>query len=155
MSEQKGKIFGLLVFILLLGGLSYLIFYVNKIQKNKRVEKINIEGNNLLSRDEYLSFARCNDLRAFKELKLGIIKDRFEKHPYILRADVEYIGKSEVNVHLTEKKIYAVLLNGSEPYLVSDQFQILPLMANTKFVDFPVITNIKENIFLIKQKLSI
>jgi cell division septal protein FtsQ len=145
MSERKEKISVMLIFILLFGGLCYLIFYSNRVQGNERIKKINIIGNNLLSIDEYLSFTKCNNVRTFSELKLGIIKDRFEKHPYIQRADVEYIGKNEVNIHLTEKKVYAVLLNGSEPYLVSEQFQILPLMANTKFVDFPVITNIKDS----------
>ena len=145
MNERKGKFLGLVTFILLFGSLCYLIFYSNKVQANERIEKINIDGNNLLTKDDYLSFVRLNTVSLLKELKLGIIKARFEKHPYILRADVEYVGKNEINIHLTEKKIYAVLLNGSEPYLVTEQFQILPLLANTKFVDFPVITNINEN----------
>jgi cell division septal protein FtsQ len=145
MSEKKEKIFGSLIFIMLFGGLCYLIFYSNKVQSAERMEKINIEGNNLLPKDEYLSFARVNNVQTFGELNLRIIKDRFEKHPYIQKVDVEYIGQNEVNIHLTEKAIYAVLLNGSVPFLISEQFQILPLLANTKFVDYPVITNLKEN----------
>ena len=145
MSERKEKIFGTLIFILMHGGLCYLIIYSNKIQENKRIAKINIEGNNLLSKNDYLLFSRLYNISLFKGLTLGIIKDRFEKHPYILQADVEYIGKNKVNVHLAEKKIYAVLLNDVEPYLVSENFQLLPLLPNTKFVDYPVITNLKGN----------
>ena len=145
MNERKGKIFGLLIFILLIGVLCYLTFYSNSIQRNGRIEQIHVEGNKLLPGNDYISFARLNNISLLKGLTLGIIKDRFEKHPYILRADVEYTGKNEVNIHLTEKGIYAVVLNGSQPYLISDKFQLLPLLANMKFVDYPVITNLKEN----------
>ena len=102
---------------------------------------IEITGNHLLPKSDYLEFTKLNDSAQFDFLTLPVIKDRFEKHPYIAKVDVEYTGNNSVKVYLTEKNIEAVLLAGSEPQFISDDFHILPMLQDTKAQDIPVISN--------------
>ncbi len=102
---------------------------------------IDVTGNSLLSEEEYLNFTKLNDIPQYEGLTLPVIKNRFEKHPYIERADVEYAGNNKVKVVLHEKKIKAVLLDNGEPYFITDEFQVLPVLQNSKFVDLPIISN--------------
>jgi cell division septal protein FtsQ len=91
--------------------------------------------------NEYIAFAKLGDGSKFGNLTLQEIKERFEKHPYILNVDVEFAGNNTVKVHLTEKNIKAVFLSIGEPNFITENFQILPVIPNTKFMDFPVISN--------------
>ncbi len=102
---------------------------------------IELSGNNLLSENDYLTSADLSDIAADKNLSLPEIKDRFDKHPYLENADVEYAGSGVVKVVLTEKKLMAIIINNGEPYFITNSFEILPMLSNTKFGDLPVISN--------------
>ena len=141
MTENSGKILGTFVFVILISGLIYLVFFSNKKTDKGEVKMIEIYGNHLLPVNEYIAFAKLGDGSKFGNLTLQEIKERFEKHPYILNADVEFAGNNTVKVHLTEKNIEAVFLSIGEPNFITDNFQILPVIPNTKFMDFPVISN--------------
>lgn len=145
MKEKKGKILGSLLFIILILLFSLLIFLPKK-EIAKEVTLIKINSNKFLSEKDYLSQSKLNDKNLYSQLTLPVIKDRFEKHPYIANADVELISNNTVNVILTEKQMNAVLLNGVYQYFISDQNEILPFVPNTKFADLPVITNPKGKI---------
>jgi hypothetical protein len=54
---------------------------------------------------------------------------------------VELSASNKAKVLLTEKKIMAVILIEPEPYFLTEEFQLLPMFINTKFVDVPVISN--------------
>ncbi len=145
MRERKSKIIGVLIFIGLLSGILYLIFFVGKGINKGEIKMIGITGNNLLSANDYLKFAKLDDPTKYFELKLPVIYDRISKHPYVAGADVEYDGVSEVNIDIIEKKIKAVILNGSEPMFITDKFELLPLFDNTKFNDLPIISNLSPD----------
>ena len=83
-------------------------------------------------------------LTSYEDLTLPVIKDRIEKHPYVEYADVEFENKNLVSIEIVEKKIKAVLLDGSEPHFITEDLQVLPYYENTKYVDYPVISNLKE-----------
>lgn len=140
MPESKSKIAGLLIFVLLVFVLIYLIVYTSGRNKDSKMKTIEVIGNTLLSQYDYLEFTKLDDQSNFTGLSLPVIKARFEKHPYIKQADVEFSGKHDVKVYLTEKKILAVLLGGKDPYLISENYEVLPLLLNTK-LDYPVISN--------------
>jgi cell division septal protein FtsQ len=144
MRENRGKILGTILFVLLISCILYLIFFSTKKQDKGAIKMISITGNNLLSENDYLLFTKLNEVDKYNELTLPVIKDRFEKHPYIDRADVEFNGLNKVNIVIKEKKITAIVLSDSDPYFVSEGFQILPFLSNTKLVDLPVISNLKE-----------
>jgi cell division septal protein FtsQ len=141
MTEKSSKILGTFVFVVLISGLIYLVFFSNKKTDKREIRMIEIYGNHLLPVNEYMSFTKLVDNSKFGNLTLQDIKERFEKHPYVLNADVELAGGNTVKVHLTEKNIEAVLLSTGEPNLITDNFQTIPLMPNTRFMDFPVISN--------------
>ena len=103
---------------------------------------IEITGNRLLPVSEYLSFTKLDDSTQYRTLNLFSIKEKFEKHPYIEKVDLEDLGNQIVKVYLTEKNLEAVLISSGEPHFISDEFQILPMLPNTKYVDLPVISNL-------------
>lgn len=141
MSDKRSKILGTIAFIVLISLLIYLIFFTTGRLKEKKIEMVHVSGNNLLDETNYLNFTKLGTSFETDEISLPFIKDRFEKHPYIKSAEVEMLGNNEVKVHLTEKKISALILIESEPYFLSEDFQILPSMPNTMYVDVPVVSN--------------
>jgi cell division septal protein FtsQ len=144
MHKNYGKILGTILFILLISCLLYLTFFsIKKINKGDIV-MIEISGNNLLNESDYLLFTRLNDLTLNHNIPLQIIKDRFEKHPYVSKAEVEENG-NKAKIILSEKKIMAVILNNAEPYFITEDFQVLPMFSDTKLTDLPVIRNSNDS----------
>jgi cell division septal protein FtsQ len=140
MSEKRGKILGTIVFVVLISLLFYLIFFLAERNGKGEIEMIEVMGNNLLNEADYLNFTMLGNSGSIN-VPLPIIKDRFEKHPYVKSAEVEYSTNKYAKVFLTEKKIMAVVLIEPEPYFLTEEFQLLPMFINTKFVDVPVISN--------------
>lgn len=143
--ETKIKIIGTGIFIVLLLGVAYLVYHSNKIDNNEIIESVKVTGNKLLSENDYLTFTRLYDVSNKNKFSLPVIKSRFEKHPYVLRADVKFINEKEVKVYLTEKRIYGVIIQGSEALFASEGFEVLPVFQNTKMFDIPMLSNINEN----------
>ena len=144
MHKNYGKILGTILFILLISCILYLTFFsIKKINKGD-IEMIEISGNNLLNENDYLVFTRLNDLSFNHNIPPRVIKDRFEKHPYISRVEVEENG-NKAKIIVSEKKIMAVILNNTEPYFLTEDFQVLPMFPDTKLADLPVIRNSSEN----------
>jgi len=144
MHKNYGKILGTILFILLISCMLYLTFFSAKKINKGNIETIEISGNNLLNENDYLMFTRLNDLSFNHNIPLRIIKDRFEKHPYISHVDVEENG-SKAKILLSEKKIVAVILNNAEPFFLTEDFQVLPMFSDTKLTDLPIIRNSSEN----------
>lgn len=140
MQKNYGKILGTILFILLISCVLYLTFSTAKKSNKGDIEMIEISGNNLLNDSDYLLFTRLNDLSFNHNISLRVIKDRFEKHPYVSHADVEENG-NKAKIILSEKKITAVILNNTDPYFITDDFQVLPMFSDTKLADLPVIRN--------------
>lgn len=143
MQEKRSKILGTFLFLVLISGLIYLIFFSTRKTNKGEIRMIQVTGNSLLSEGDYLNFTKLNDQTHYNEITLPVIKSRFEKHPYVEKADVEYLSGNIAKVVLTEKKIEAVILFNGEPDFITENFEILPVLANTKFMDLPVISNPK------------
>ncbi len=146
MKEKIGKIFGTLLFVVLIMCLFYLIFLTNKKTNKGEIKMIELTGNHLLSAKEYLVYAGLSAGSNYGALTLPGIKNKFASHPYISRVDVEDEGNNQVRVYLTEKNIEAVLLASGEPHFLTDDFQVLPMFPNTKFGDLPVVSNPGDNV---------
>jgi cell division septal protein FtsQ len=142
--ETKIKIIGTGIFIILLLGLAYLVNHSNKIDRINIIESVKVTGNELLSENEYLAFTRLHDLSNENKFSLPVIKSRFEKHPYVLKADVKFINEKEVKVYLAEKRIYGIIIQDSEAFFASEGFEVLPVFQNTKILEIPVLSNINE-----------
>lgn len=141
MAKGKHKIFGVFLFVLLFSLLTYLtIFSFNK-RGREEIRMITITGNTLLNQKSYLEFTQLDENISYSDLTLHGIKNRFEKHPYIIRSEVKSDGRGNVEVNLIEKIIYAVVVGSSDPYFITADFQILPIFPNTQFSELPVISN--------------
>jgi cell division protein FtsQ len=147
MSTEKEKRnstkLGRVVFSVLILLLVILIISPAKKQYEGKAEVIELSGYNLLSENDYLAFAKLHEISKLKNISLAVVKDRLEKHPYILRADVVFEGTKKIKAYITEKSIKALLIGGSDPFLVTSRFQLLPIFANTRSIDLPVISNPK------------
>ena len=143
--ETKIKFFGTGFFIILLVGLGYLVYKSNEFKATDVIEKVQVTGNNLLSGNDYLSFAKLDDKSLLKGVTLSVIKSRFEKHPYVSRADVKFVNEKEVEVVLTEKDIYGVILKNPNPVFITENFEVLPIIPNTKINEIPILSNVSES----------
>jgi cell division septal protein FtsQ len=139
------QIFNLFVTILLILFIGYLVFFVNNDYKADAEKTVSISGNILLPENDYLVFTKLENRVDEKKLGASVIKSRFEKHPYIERARVELNGKNDIRITAVEKNIKAVIIVNSEPFLISDDYQVLPLFPNINSVDVPVISNIRTS----------
>ncbi|MEW6701597.1 MAG: FtsQ-type POTRA domain-containing protein [Bacteroidota bacterium] len=106
-----------------------------------RINLILLEGNDHLSKEQYMNFANLFDKSVYGKLSLQIIKDRIEKHPYVQSADVRYDGSGKVSVKIVEKIFDSILLDSSSQYILTENLQLLPVLPGTKKIDYPVISN--------------
>ena len=142
MSERRSKLFGLFVLLLLTFGFVYLFITGSKANVKEVYNQIEITGNKLLPAREYLRYAGLNDSSKYSELTLLEVKNRFEKHPYMRKAEVEFDGINKILVEVAEKEIKAVLLQKNKLKLVTDDLETLPLFPPSDIRDLPVISNL-------------
>jgi cell division protein FtsQ len=148
---------GIIVFSLLILLVIYLAFTL-KTRQNEIVKRIRLTGGTYLTNDQYLDFAKLNAEDEYENLTLAILKDRLEKHPYIKKADVMMEKDGNVDIKIHEKNIDAFLNCGTKQYLISEEFEALPLLSFTKKINCPVISNpvdaaeIKNYRYLLKSK---
>ncbi|RMD49749.1 MAG: hypothetical protein D6830_04230 [Ignavibacteria bacterium] len=139
---SKTKI-GMISFLLLLG-LVTLFYFSMDLDKEINIKFVEVEGNRYLEKDTYMSFARLNNENALEGITLGMIKDRFEKHPYIKYVDVIYEGNGKVNVTLYERNFREIVISDGNEYLVDENLSISPLLSFTKNIDLPIIIGIDK-----------
>ena len=141
MSERRSKFFGLLVFIVLIIGFSYLMITGSKASHKEDYNRIEIIDNKLLPAKEYLRYSGLSDTTKYEDLTLLEVKTRIEKHPYLRKAEVEFDGVNKILVEVQEKEIKAVLLQKNELQLITSDLETLPLFPPSAIKDLPVISN--------------
>lgn len=144
------NIFAVFFLLIALIAVMYMSFGV-KNDFEYEIKYITLEGNVHLSKQNYLQYAKLLNKRDYKNLTLQIIKDRIEKHPYIKKADVKYDGNNRVSINIYEKKLESILINKDSQYLLTENLQVLPILPDTKKIDYPVISNanIKDSIHVL------
>jgi cell division septal protein FtsQ len=145
MSERRSKLFGLFIFLILTFGFVYLMITGSKASVKEVYNQIEINGNKLIPASEYLKYTGLSDSTKYSDLTLIDVKNRFEKHPYMRKAEVEYDGVNKILVEVEEKKIKAVLLQKNNLKLVTDNLETLPLFPPSYILDLPVISNLSTN----------
>ena len=144
MSERRSKLFGLFIFLLLTFGFVYLMITGSRASVKEVYNQIEITGNKLLPVSEYLRYTGLIDSTKYSELTLQEVKNKFEEHPYMRKAEVEYDGVNKILVEVEEKRIKAVLLQINELKLVTDNLETLPLFPPTNIRELPVISNLSS-----------
>lgn len=137
MPNLSGKIASL-IFVILIGIVLYLSFGLENTDKIE-ISSIQIEGNQHLPEDTYFEFAKLQEKTDYNLLTLQLIRDRFQKHPYIKNVVVSYEGNGKVIVNITEKEFKALLLAGSDRYLMTKEMEVLPVLEGSQNINYPVI----------------
>ncbi len=107
--------------------------------------QIEVADNQLLPAKEYLRYAGLSDSTKYADLTLLEVKTKFEKHPYLRKAEVEFDGVNKILVEVQEKEIKAALLQKSELKLLTSDIETLPLFPPYVIKDLPVISNLSLN----------
>ena len=149
MKKDFGKIFGVILLSVMVFSILYLSLFKFNEKGKEEIIMINIQGNTLLSKEIYLRFADMDQSSVYDDLNLNMIKKRIEEHPYIDKAEVKSDGRGNVDVRIKEKDIYAVLLSRTEPYFLTNDFELLQIHEFTTYSDIPVISN-----FRLSEKLT-
>jgi cell division septal protein FtsQ len=143
MKKDFGKIFGVILLSVIVFSILYLSLFTYHKKGKEEIKMINIYGNSLLSKEIYLRFADIDQSSVYDDLTLNMIKKRIEEHPYIAKAEVKSDGRGNVAVKIKEKDIYAVLLSNTEPYFLTNEFELLKIQKFTDYSDIPVISNFR------------
>jgi cell division protein FtsQ len=138
--RQFIKIFSYIFLILITATLIYLGSTLKQ-QNGYKIDVIEINGTDLLPVDQYYKFAKLNDQRGYYKLTLAMIKSRLEKHPYVKNVTVYYDKDNKVIAEINEKKIVSILLINDDQFLLTEDFEALPLLSTTKYIDYPAISN--------------
>jgi len=141
--ERLSKILGLVLFVFLIVTMISLSFKSSGADEKSNFSGIEITGNKLLSADDYLGFSGFDDSTSLQDITLPLIKVRFEKHPYIIKADVEFDGEKKILVELKERNFMAVVFENQKFSLLTDNYEKVPVFNNTEFYELPIITNLK------------
>jgi len=144
MKEKLGTIFGAILFMAIIGGM----IHVNVVTEKSDVEifsEIILEGAKTLSANDFLIGSDLNKIIEYPELTLQEIKSRITQHPYVAKAEVQSNGIGIVNINLVEKNFMAVLLTKRDPFLITENFQLMKLKRNSDISKLPVISNVNLN----------
>lgn len=142
MSERRSKFFGLVVFLVLIIGFSYLMITGSKASHKEVYNQIEVTENTLLPAKEYLRYAGLSDSTKYEDLTLLEVKTRIEKHPYLRKAEVEFDGVNTILVEVQEKEIKATLLQKNKLMLLTSDLETLPLFPPAAINNLPVISNL-------------
>jgi cell division septal protein FtsQ len=144
MKEKLGTIFGAILFAAIIGGMIHVNVVAEK-SKSEIFSEIILEGNKTLSANDYLIGSDLNKVIEYPELTLQKIKSRITQHPYVAAAEVQADGIGKVVINVVEKNFMAVVLMKREPFLITENFEIIKLKKNSDISKLPVISNVKLN----------
>ena len=143
MKERLSKILGLLLFIFLTVIIISLSISSPSIDETNNFSGIEVTGNKLFAASDYLEFAGFDDSTSLLNITLPSVKIRFEKHPYVVKADVEFDGEDRILVELQERNFMAVVFENQKFSLLTENYETVPVFNNTNFYELPIVTNPK------------
>ena len=137
--SSKVKISSILLLIILSVITGYFSLTLES-NTQETINEVDILNTYHLSADQYKTYANLN-LEDFSHVNIGIVKDRLEKHPYVSKVEVKFDADKKVVARITEKEFYAILINDSKKYYLSEDFELLPLIIDTRDGNYPIILN--------------
>jgi cell division septal protein FtsQ len=141
MKNSKTKILSFVILSAMVIVLTMLSLILEE-KKDVAFSAIKLEGNQLCSKSDYLEFLHLNSADEFPYLNAHIVRDRFQKHPYIDGVTVIQ-NKNVLDITIKEKGIDAILVSEDTQYLITDKMQVIPFLPKTYQLNIPVISNPK------------
>jgi cell division septal protein FtsQ len=145
MKEKLGTILGVILFAVIIGGMIYVNIVTDKSER-EIISEIILEGNKTLSANNFLIHSDLNKVSEYPELTLQEIKLRITEHPYVAKAEVQVDGAGRVDITIVEKNFMAVLLMKSDPFLITENYQLIKLKRKSDISKLPVISNVNFNL---------
>lgn len=142
MSKRKA----ILILLILVVVIATVIFYANRWRTNLKYDKITVNGNITLTKEEILMAANIKPDSTINidELNLVFIRDRIAKHPEIKKVFVSKNPPNELIIDVVEKRPLAIVNLGNQLNLVDEECELFPFKNYEKLFDLPVITGIKQ-----------
>jgi cell division protein FtsQ len=126
--------------------IAVVVIYANRWRTNVIYDKITVNGNFTLSKEEILQAANIkpDSIVNIEDLNLVFIQDRILKHPEIKKAFVSKNPPNELVIDVIEKRPLAIVSVGNQLNLVDEECELFPFKNYEKLFDLPVITGIKQ-----------
>jgi cell division septal protein FtsQ len=126
--------------------IAVVVIYANRWRTNVNYDKITVNGNFTLSKEEILQAAniKTDSIINIEELNLVFIQDRILKHPEIKKAFVSKNPPNELVIDVIEKRPLAIVNVGNQLNLVDEECELFPFKNFEKLYDLPVITGIRQ-----------
>lgn len=137
--NNKIKIGSVILFTTVLGIVFALSFIIDNSNKEE-IKFIELKGSYHLSQTEYMKFANIENQDSYSTITSKIIKDRFEKHPYIRKVDL-LLSENTLRIEIFEKKFESLLMVNDKEFLISDDAVIIPKLPKSEKIDFPIISD--------------
>ncbi len=131
--------------VLVLITISAVVVLANKWRNDDQFNKIIIEGNYTIAREDILAVARLKEDSSIsmEDLNIDLIQDRIALHPEVKRVYVSKEPPAELKIQIIEKNPIAILNSGAEMKLIDDELEIFPFNNYEKMFDLPVISGLK------------
>ncbi len=142
MQKKLSYIKHTVLLVAMIGVIALLAFTLERSEIND-ITTIKIKGNKYLDSQQYLKFANLERITEENNLNINLIQDRLEKHPYVKNADVIILERGIVEVTIKEKNIEALLFSSDKQFLITSSGEVLPSLAATKNINFPIIIDKK------------
>ncbi len=142
MSKRKIILFLFIIIVLI----AVVIIYANRWRTNIYFDKIIVQGNFTLTKEEILNAANIkqDSIINIDELNLVFIQDRISKHPEIKKVSVSKNPPNELVIDVIEKRPLAIVNLGNQLNLIDEECEMFPFKNYEKLYDLPVITGIKQ-----------
>lgn len=137
--NDKIKIGSIILFTTVLGIVFVLSFIIDG-SKKEEIKFIELKGSYHLSQNEYMQFAHIENQDSYSTITSKIIKDRFEKHPYVSKVDL-LLSDNTLSIEIFEKNFESLLMVNGKEFLISDDAVIIPKLPKSEKIDFPIISD--------------
>jgi cell division septal protein FtsQ len=126
--------------------IAVVIISANRWRTNITYDKITVNGNFTLTKEEILQAANIkqDSIINIEELNLVFIQDRISKHPEIKKVSVSKNPPNELVIDVIEKRPLAIVNLGNQLNLIDEECEMFPFKNYEKLFDLPVITGIKQ-----------
>ncbi|MDQ3194474.1 MAG: FtsQ-type POTRA domain-containing protein, partial [Bacteroidota bacterium] len=133
-----------IIFIFILLAVAALVIVSIKWRSGNTFDKITLNGNYTIPREEILGMSRLKDsLISREEIDIDLIEDRISKHPEVKKVYVSIELPSELKIEIIERRPVAILNGENEIKLIDNELDIFPFKNSSKMYDLPVISGIR------------